>query len=67
MIRLNLSKYIYFFIISLPFKAFKSKSTLRLNLNCCFYYNMHTVILITTCKPDPVLKTSTNGEVSFEL
>jgi hypothetical protein len=24
------------------------------NLNHCFYYNIYVVILITTCKPDPV-------------
>ena len=28
-------------------KAFKSKSTLRFNLNRCFYYNIHAIILIT--------------------
>jgi hypothetical protein len=41
------------FLFSLLLKAFKSKSILRFNLNRCFYYNINTVILITTCKPDP--------------
>ena len=39
-------------IFSLLLKAFKIKSTLRFNLNHCFYYNIYAVILITICKPD---------------
>jgi hypothetical protein len=46
-----------FFIFFLILKAFKSKSTLRFNLNHCFYYNIHVIILITVCKPDPVINT----------
>jgi hypothetical protein len=41
------------FLFSLLLKAFKSKSILRFNLNRYFYYNIHIVILITACKPDP--------------
>ena len=39
-------------------KAFNKKKKIkrkfeRFNLNRCFYYSIHTVILITACKPDP--------------
>jgi hypothetical protein len=44
--------FLFFFIFSLILKAFKGKSILRFNLNRCFYYNIYTVILITTYKLD---------------